>query len=462
MNGADQVWISTGIILFLLALIAYPAIQSTMKLRQGVSEEEVFLKKGQTIIWWVLLVSVLIRTIIGLAFLGADKNHLNGHDASGRVMFALQAATVVFAWSILVFNVGGPMTCQGEKERYCRRSLLLFVVGLVFIVPIFLMLLYLPLKGGSDLFAKEDLIRSVGMTYVAIYVNESESEREKRADIIGLDLTELTILKLAYNESANLGAIVYKHNPTDDVYIAFRGTDDITNWARNFTVTSFSFDKPYLGSAVRTRITDEDIRGHEGFIEAYDALQSLVNDSDDIDFDLKQAYIDAPKIWVTGHSLGGAIAQVAGLHMISVASVYGKTAEDINIVPLSAPAVGDANFVALMEDLEAKICRVVVPWDPVPLVTEGLLPHVGGLKQVLPPNPWDALVASHSHASLIRGLEASDQFWIYFFTSVISSVVFVAVILGAAWGIGKGYDWIKARLKQSKMAKVAPAPEPQI
>lgn len=50
MNGADQVWISTGIILFLLALIAYPAIQSTVKFRQGVSEEEVFLKKGQTII----------------------------------------------------------------------------------------------------------------------------------------------------------------------------------------------------------------------------------------------------------------------------------------------------------------------------------------------------------------------------------------------------------------------------
>ena len=456
-------WISTGIILFLLALIAYPAFQSTVKLRKGEKEDQIWLKQGQTIIWWILLISIVLRTIIGLSFLAAGKNHLNGHDANGRVMFALQAATVVFLWSVFVFNVGGPSVCQGEKERYCRRSLLLFAVGLIFIVPIFLMLLYLPLKGGSDIFAKDDLIRSVGMTYVAIYVNEDEAEREKRAEIIGLDLSELTILKLAYSESANLGAIVYKHNPTNDVYIAFRGPDDITNWARNFTVSSFSFDKPYLGSAVRTRIIDEDIRGHEGFIEAYDELQTLVNDNLDIDFDLKQAYIDAPKIWVTGHSLGGAIAQVAGLHMISVASVYGKTAEDIHIVPLSAPAVGDANFVALMDDLEAKICRVVVPWDPVPLVTEGLLPHVGGLKQVLPPNPWDALVASHSHASLIRGLEASDQFWIYFFTSILSTLVLVSIVLATAWGIGKGYDWIKERLRGNmKTSKVTPLPENSI
>ena len=459
MNGADQVWVSTGIILFLLALLGYQAIQSTMKWRKGESEAKFWMKKGQTIIWWILLVSIIIRTIVGLSLLAAGKNHLNGHDVNGRFMFAFQAATIVFAWSIIVFNIIGKKICQGTDQMYCARSLILFVVGLLFIVPIFLTLLYLPLKGGSTLFSKEDLILSTKMTYVAIYVNLDDDGRQERADQIGLDLTENTILKLAYNESANLGAIVYKHNPTGDVYIAFRGTADLSNWARNFTVTSFSFDKPYLGSAVRTRITDEDIRGHEGFIEAYDALQELVNDNLNVDFDLKQAYIDAPKIWVAGHSLGGAIAQVAGLHMISVASLYGKTAEDIHIVPLSAPAVGDANFVALMNDLEAKICRVVVPWDPVPLVTEGLLPHVGGLKQVLPPNPWDALVASHSHGSLIRGLEASDQFWIYFFTSSISAVVFVAVILGLVWGIGKGYDWVKVRITNSvKNVKVVPSP----
>jgi hypothetical protein len=458
MNGADQVWVSTGIILVLLALIAHPAIHSTIKWRRGEPDNRFWLKKGQTIIWWVLLVSILIRTIVGLSLLAAGKNHLNGHDVSGRFMFAFQAAAIVFAWSIIAFNVIGKKLCRGANKMYCARSLTLFVVGLVLIVPIFLTLIYLPLKGGSELFTRDELIRSTRMTYVAIYVNLDNEDRQKQAQFIGLDLTENTILKLVYDEGADLGGIVYKHNPTGDIYIAFRGSAGLSNWAKNFTVTSFSFDKPYLGSAVRTRITDEDIRGHEGFIEAYDVLQPLVNDSLNVDFYLKQAYTDAPKIWITGHSLGGAISQVAGLHMISVASIYGKSAADIHIVPLSAPAVGDANFVALMDDLEAKICRVVVPWDPVPLVTEGLLPHVGGLKQVLPPNPWDALVASHSHGSLINGLKADGQFWIYFFALMVASVVLVVASLVIVWGIGKGYDWVRGRKVASNTSKVTPLP----
>jgi hypothetical protein len=119
------------------------------------------------------------------------------------------------------------------------------------------------------------------------------------------------------------------------------------------------------------------------------------------------------------------------------------------------------NFKIWLETLLLRVYRGGVDFErnSVPLVTEGLLPHVGGLKQVLPPNPWDALVASHSHGSLIRGLEASDQFWIYFFTSSISAVVFVAIILGLVWGIGKGYDWVKVRITNSvKNVKVVPSP----
>jgi hypothetical protein len=33
---------------------------------------------------------------------------------------------------------------------------------------------------------------------------------------------------------------------------------------------------------------------------------------------------------------------------------------------------------------------------------------------------------------------------------------------GAAWGIGNGYDWVKAKLQQSRAVKVSPTPKPQI
>ena len=87
LSGADQVWISTGIILVLLTLLAYSSIQSTIKLRKGISEDQMWMKTGQTIIWWILLVSILIRTIVGLSFLAANKNYLNGNEINVRFMF---------------------------------------------------------------------------------------------------------------------------------------------------------------------------------------------------------------------------------------------------------------------------------------------------------------------------------------------------------------------------------------
>lgn len=103
--------------------------------------------------------------------------------------------------------------------------------------------------------------------------------------------------------------------------LAFRGTTDFRDWRTNF---NFLKKKIY--------INEEDyIRVHRGFWSAYNF------GGEDIEFDLNHlAELQEKPLYITGHSLGGALAQIATAYSTrdSIAACY----------TFGAPRVGNKKF----------------------------------------------------------------------------------------------------------------------
>lgn len=79
------------------------------------------------------------------------------------------------------------------------------------------------------------------------------------------------------------------------------------------------------------------------------------------------------KLYLTGHSLGGAAATLAGARLLST----GVSPEQVEVITFGAPAVGNAAFAAKFEPI-LHLTRVVNSGDPVTGVLQTL---VGGYKQ---------------------------------------------------------------------------------
>ncbi|MEI9964962.1 MAG: lipase family protein [Caulobacteraceae bacterium] len=144
--------------------------------------------------------------------------------------------------------------------------------------------------------------------------------------------------------------------------LAFRGTQDAADWRVNFNAGLEQLDP------ARPRI-----KVHTGFLEAFRSVEPLIR----ADLDAKVG----PDIglYITGHSLGGALAQIASaaLERPTLAACY----------TFGSPRVGGADF-----DFEVKCpnYRLVNDWDLVPAV---------------PPPGW----RGYHHAGDVRQLTARGR-----------------------------------------------------
>lgn len=130
----------------------------------------------------------------------------------------------------------------------------------------------------------------------------------------------------------------------DLVVLAFRGSTTFDDW-----VTDVKF------AQVKGRKTGLTGRVHRGFWAAIDTAW------DEILLELGPEVANGRRLWITGHSLGGALAQLAALRAtrdgLPVAGVY----------VYGAPRVGDER---VAEELDAAVpgtlFRIVIADDPVP------------------------------------------------------------------------------------------------
>lgn len=176
--------------------------------------------------------------------------------------------------------------------------------------------------------------------------------------------------------------------------ICFRGTKQIKDW-----ITNVKMDKaPITDPTTNVRIGNM----HKGFHDAYRSVH------DDIAARL-QGYEDLP-LYITGHSLGGALAVVA--------TWYQSSARLAACYTFGAPRVGDQD---LIDRFKTPIYRVVNGPDPVPFVppsgaaidiVKALLRIVGSILPFLDAVEWltDRLVRVQKfrHYGYMRYLSVAE------------------------------------------------------
>lgn len=149
--------------------------------------------------------------------------------------------------------------------------------------------------------------------------------------------------------------------------------------------TDLKFDKVYFAgsnpkefavNAAKKAIPSSEPKIHRGFYEFVQAGPSaILRNSHHTSLSLNQLLMadKNSKLYLTGHSLGGAAATLAGARLISM----GIPSEQIEVITFGAPAVGNAAFAAKFDSI-LHLTRVVNNGDPVTGILQTL---VGGYKQ---------------------------------------------------------------------------------
>ena len=134
----------------------------------------------------------------------------------------------------------------------------------------------------------------------------------------------------------------------DYVVISFRGTDGAFDWLTNFHFTQKSDINRRKGI-------------HKGFQSSYAKFR------DKIRLHLAD---DKTKVWITGHSLGGAMAACCAYDLVS------QGAQIDGLVTFGQPRIGNKKLAEFLDEkLGDRYLRLMNEDDPVPL----LPPSIGGI-----------------------------------------------------------------------------------
>lgn len=154
----------------------------------------------------------------------------------------------------------------------------------------------------------------------------------------------LTQIKAFTNSSWDMQGYVGYSSTHNAIIVAFRGSSNIKNWISDFDAAQVGYGK-CSGCNV-----------HHGFYTSYMTVSSSVKAQLTT---LVSKYRNAP-IYVTGHSLGGAIAIVAAL---DIHSTYGNS---IKLYTFGEPRVGNGAFASFVNSQIPDTFRVIHYADIVP------------------------------------------------------------------------------------------------
>ncbi|WP_353285313.1 lipase family protein [Wolbachia endosymbiont (group A) of Beris morrisii] len=224
-------------------------------------------------------------------------------------------------------------------------------------------------------FSQEKLLEIINFVKVGYYVsdynlnNKKFSELEKRSYKVPAKLKEEGYEIIQFYNVRDNGQS-YRHAgyvfmKDKEITIAYRGSRNVFDYMKDFEIILTSSDG----------LLPEGGKIHSGFYSlfkdswdsVYEILRGYAND--------QQLEIKDFKINLTGHSMGGAIANIAAL-CLSVR----EGAEDLHVATFASPRVFDPSAAKVYEErLGKKTIRVVNQSDPIPSLLLGSMgyKHVG-------------------------------------------------------------------------------------
>lgn len=166
-------------------------------------------------------------------------------------------------------------------------------------------------------------------------------EAALRSKMAYLDPDEIPFEKEFISSSEDTQVYIWKID--DIVYVTFRGTSSFKDVLEDLNIK-------------RTRVSGK-IKVHKGFYKQFQSVHIKITKT------LLKLTENASRVIFSGHSLGGALAQIA-------AAYYGDILEDVFITcyTFGSPRVGNKYFVKWFSSRVDENVRVINENDPVPMV----------------------------------------------------------------------------------------------
>jgi hypothetical protein len=128
--------------------------------------------------------------------------------------------------------------------------------------------------------------------------------------------------------------------------VAFMGTNiNIKTWIHDLLVMKTPFPLPYCDNCTV----------HRGFHKTYEGLRDRI-------YAILQA-LPPGRIYITGHSLGGALATLCALDLVAS---RGQDASKIGVITMGQPRVGNVDFATFYDRQGISHYRVTHHRDPIP------------------------------------------------------------------------------------------------
>ena len=168
-----------------------------------------------------------------------------------------------------------------------------------------------------------------------------------------------------------------------NIYICFRGTNSVSEWEKDAKIRLVPLVKSILNDK-----NNKTIKVHKGFQKVYTNPNSVDGDLGSIQNQMRD-YLKTIKVedynnlWVTGHSLGGAVATLAVIDIVK-----NRIHKGVKMYNFASPLVGNHSFVNFFkENIGTNECnnnsnnstcswRIVNLNDLVPKVPPGILGYV--------------------------------------------------------------------------------------
>jgi predicted lipase len=151
---------------------------------------------------------------------------------------------------------------------------------------------------------------------------------------------------------------VYIFKQKQAIYISFRGTSSLLDFTANVDIQRYCLYH-HCSVPVPKHVTI-----HKGFYEQYRAIEDHLFSI--IDETSQQQDTHPLQIVFCGHSLGGALAQIAAAHVASHPSF--KNIANISCITFGGPRVGNKAFASWFSTMVPHHYRIVHKHDPIPNV----------------------------------------------------------------------------------------------